>query len=111
MRQSWTDDRLDSLNEKVDRRFDEIDRRFDEIDRRFDISDREVQRRFDEVDRRLDGFEGDIREMRSLIIMTSEAAQGRLESVQRSMIYLAVGLTTGMLAGFGGMTVLLATQI
>ena len=73
--------------------------RFDEVDMRFDLADREVQRRFDEVDRRLDGIASFQTEM-----------TGRLDSIQRSMIYLAVGLTTGMLAGFGGMATLIATQ-
>jgi tetrahydromethanopterin S-methyltransferase subunit G len=100
MRQSWTDDRLDALNEKVDLRFDQVDQRFA-------IFDREVQRRFDEVDRRLDraderfaGLEAGIKEI-----------NGRLDSVNRSVTYLAIGLTTAMLAGFGGMTTLIATQV
>jgi hypothetical protein len=33
MRQSWSDDRLDGLNEKVDLRFDEVDKRFDRVER------------------------------------------------------------------------------
>jgi chromosome segregation ATPase len=100
MRQSWTDDRLDSLNEKVERRFDEVDRRFDE-----------VERRFDEVDRRIDEIREDFREARALIASTAEATQNRLETIQRSMIYLSVSLTAGMLAGFGGMAALLAARV
>jgi hypothetical protein len=34
-----------------------------------------------------------------------------LDSIQRSMIHLAVGLTTGMLAGFAAMVGLVATQL
>jgi tetrahydromethanopterin S-methyltransferase subunit G len=107
MRQSWTDDRLDALNEKVDLRFDQVDQRFEQVDQRFDVFDREVQRRFDEVDRRLDraderfaGLEAGIKEI-----------NGRLDAVNRSVTYLAIGLTTAMLAGFGGMTTLIATQV
>ena len=35
----------------------------------------------------------------------------RIDGLQRSIVYLAVGLTGGMLAGFGGMATLIATQI
>ena len=45
MRQSWTDDRLDGLNEKVDQRFDQVDQRFEQVDQRFD----QVDQRFDRV--------------------------------------------------------------
>jgi hypothetical protein len=121
MRQSWTDDRLDDLNQKVDQRFDEVDRRFeqvdqrfeqvdrrfeqvdrrfDEMDKRFDLADRETQRRFDEVDRRLVGIAGDVRGM-----------SGRLDSLHSSVTYLAIGLTGGMLAGFAAICALIATQI
>jgi hypothetical protein len=97
MRQSWTDDRLDNLNRKVDERFDRVDERIDR-------ADRETNRRFDETDRRLIAIEGDVKEMRSEMT-------GRLDSIGRSMVYLAVGLTTAMLAGFASITTLIATQI
>jgi archaellum component FlaC len=68
MRQSWTDDRLDDLNGKVDalrlemktefgtvrgemdRRFDKVDERFDKIDERFD----KIDERFDKIDMRFE---------------------------------------------------------
>ncbi len=68
MRQSWTDDRLDDLNSKVDRLddymraeftavrsemregFAAVDRRFDGIDRRFV----QIDRRFEQVDGRFE---------------------------------------------------------
>jgi hypothetical protein len=86
MRQSWTDDRLDALNEKVDQRFDQVDRRFDRI----------------ESDSR--EFRAELKEMRS-------ETNGRLDSIQRSMVYGVVALTTGMLAGFAAMVGLVATQL
>jgi hypothetical protein len=36
MRESWTDERLDDLNAKVDRGFDRVDDRFNRIDERFE---------------------------------------------------------------------------
>jgi len=34
MRESWTDDRLDYLNQKVDDGFKRVDERFEDVDRR-----------------------------------------------------------------------------
>jgi hypothetical protein len=101
MRQSWTDDRLDALNEKVDLRFDRVDHRLD-------LGDREVQRRFDEVERRLDRAD---ERFASLQTELRTGVTERLDSIQRSMIHLAVGLTMGMLAGFAAMVGLVATQL
>jgi tetrahydromethanopterin S-methyltransferase subunit G len=89
MRESWTDERLDDLNEKVDRHFEEVRRRFDGVERRLDLADERFARLGDGLVR----------------------VNDRLDSIQRSMAHLAVGLTAGMLAGFGGMATLLATQI
>jgi len=38
-RESWTDERLDDLNTKVDKGFDRMDARFDRMDARFDRMD------------------------------------------------------------------------
>jgi hypothetical protein len=103
MRQSWTDDRLDDLNRKVDQRFDRVDDRFDQ-------ADREAERRFKEVDRRLDGFEVDIREVRAQITELGAQTHARLDSIQRSIMFGALTLTGGMIAGFAGMITLVATQ-
>jgi len=64
MRESWTDDRLDDLNGKVDAlRVEiktefvaargEIDKRFDKVDERFD----KVDRRFEKMDERFQGMD------------------------------------------------------
>ena len=96
MRESWTDERLDDFAAHVDRRFDEVDRRFDEVDRRFE----EVDRRFDRVDHRLDKVDSHL-----------ERIDGRLDAIQRSMFHGVIVLTGGMLAGFSGILVLIATQL
>jgi hypothetical protein len=80
-RETWTDEHLDHLSERmderfdlvddrfklvderfqaVDRRFDRIDERFQEVDRRFD----RVDERFTEVERRFDQVEGGMKELR-----------------------------------------------
>jgi hypothetical protein len=83
MMDSWNDDRLDELSNRVDdgfkemnegfkraderfatkeemnRRFDEVDRRFDEVDKKFDKVDRkfeEVLFQLGRVNDRLDGY-------------------------------------------------------
>jgi hypothetical protein len=89
VRSSWTDDRLDLLNERVEERFDQVDRRFDEMDRRFG-----------HVDARLGRLE-----------TQNEAMTLRLDSIQRAMIYGVITLTGGMIAGFSAMIVLIATQV
>jgi hypothetical protein len=86
MRQSWTDDRLDALNEKVDQRFDQVDQRFDRV-------------------------ESDLRECRAELKGLRSETKGGLESLQRSLVYGVVTLTGGMLAGFAAMVGLVATQV
>lgn len=49
MRNSWTDDRLDALNHRVDDGFKQVDERFKQVDQRFD-----------QVDQRFDRMEGEL---------------------------------------------------
>jgi hypothetical protein len=57
MRESWTDDRLDYLNHRVDGGFKHVDERFGHFEKRVDERFDDVDRRFKEADRRLDeGF-------------------------------------------------------
>jgi tetrahydromethanopterin S-methyltransferase subunit G len=93
MRQSWTDDRLDALNEKVDRRFDEVDRRFDEVDRRFS-----------EVDRRLDNVEGEVKELRREMTAGFDLVHARFDSMQKTMFQSSVLVVAALLG-------IIATQL
>ncbi len=59
MRESWTDERLDDLNTKVDREFDRVDARFNRVDDRFNRIDERFDRvdeRFERMEERLDGI-------------------------------------------------------
>ena len=85
MRKSWTDERLDHFEEKVDLRFDEVDRRFTELDKR-------VDRGFDKVDVEL------------------HRINDRLDGLGKVMIYGYVTMTGGILAGFAAMIALFANQ-
>ncbi len=60
-RQSWTDERLDQFEKRVDERFDRFER---EVNLRF----KQVDERFEQVDRRFDRIEGDIRELRMIMV-------------------------------------------
>jgi hypothetical protein len=102
VRESWSDERLDLLNERVEERFDEMDRRFDEIDRRFV----EVDRRFVEIDRRFEHVEVRLAKLETLY----EGMALRLDSIQRAIVFGAISLTGGMIAGFSAIVALVATQ-
>jgi archaellum component FlaC len=104
MRQSWSDDRLDVLNEKVDLRFEQIDERFDHVNERF----AQIDRRLGEMNGQVNGrFEETGRQLRGIDQQLSELRTG-MAAVQRSTAFLAVGLTTAMLAGFAGMATVIA---
>jgi len=71
----------------------EMGTRFGAVEARFDS----VESRFNSFDSRLDTLDAR---------MTS-----RIDDVQRAIIYLAVSLTAAIVAGFAGMTALIATQV
>ena len=86
MRQSWTDERLDDLNHRVDQRFDGVDKRFDKVDRRFDR------------------MEGDIREFRMEMNARFDSLQHSSDSLQRTMMQIG-GMVVAALVG------VIATQL
>ncbi len=52
MRESWTDERLDDLNDKVDRGFAKMEQRFEQMERRFE----QMERRFERIDERFEAL-------------------------------------------------------
>jgi tetrahydromethanopterin S-methyltransferase subunit G len=92
MRKSWTDDRLDDFATNVDRRFNEVDRRFDEVDRRFDALEGRMERGFGKCE------------------VEFHRINDRLDVLSKAIVFGAVSLTTGMLAGFAAMITLVATH-
>ena len=94
MRNSWTDDRLDDLNLKVDRGFEEADKRFEQVDRRF-------QR-----------VESEIHSLRMETVAEFKAVRKEINEgfhlMHRLMVQMIVALVGVLLTGFGGMLVLLA---
>jgi hypothetical protein len=51
MRQSWSDDRLDGLSERVDLGFKHVDEQFRQVDQRFDRIEASLTRLDDRLDR------------------------------------------------------------
>ena len=68
-----------------------------------DLADR-MDRGFDRVDR-------DIRDLRGEVNTRFDRMEARFESMERSMMQAVVALSVGMLAGFGGLAGLIATQL
>jgi hypothetical protein len=56
MRNSWTDDRLDDLNRKVDHGFERMEEQFDGVDRRLDRLEDQFERLGDKLDHLLMGL-------------------------------------------------------
>jgi hypothetical protein len=77
MRNSWTDDRLDALNEKVDLRFDSLDKK---IDDRFDALDKKFDQKFESL--RVEMRQG------------FAAVDARFEALHRTLIYVLVSSVT-----------------
>ena len=97
-REAWTDERLDDLKENVNQRFDQVDKRFAEVDKRFD----KVDERFDKVDQRFDKVEAEMR-------AGFAEVNGRIDSMQRTMIICFSGMTASIVASVVG--AILVTQL
>lgn len=86
VRERWTDDRMDDLNHKVD----ELGRRMDDGFRGLRM---EMNARFERVDARF------------------EVMEARFDAMQRTMVHGFIALSAAIVAGFGGMAGLIATQL
>jgi hypothetical protein len=75
MRESWTDERLDDLNDRVSDGFRRVDERFNRV-------------------------EGEIKDLRGEMNERFERVEGRLDSIQRLIAFGAVAMSGSFLAGF-----------
>ena len=90
-RDSWTDERLDDLNLRVDRGFEQVDKRFEQVDKRFEQVDRrfeQVDKRFEQVDRRL------------------QRLDERFDALQRTLVTAVIALCSCMITGFASVIAL-----
>jgi hypothetical protein len=79
LRSTWTDERLDDLNGKVDSGFDRVDRQFDRVDKRFE----EVH--------------GDIKDLRSGMNARFAEMDGRFDALNLTLIRCGVGLSCSII--------------
>lgn len=97
MPQEWTEGRLDDLNAKVDRGFEHADSeaRALRLEMRAEFAELrgEMKAGFARFDQRL------------------ERLDGSLDDIQKTMVQAMVAITGGILAGFSGIIVLIATQL
>jgi archaellum component FlaC len=121
MRQSWSDDRLDDLNVKVDRGFEQIDKRFEAVDRRFEQVDKrfeqvdrrfeQVDKRFEQVDKRFDEIDRRFEKVNDEFVAVRREMKEGFESLHKAIIQVLITMVTFMAAGFSGLIVLIATQL
>jgi archaellum component FlaC len=96
VRQSWSDDRIDSLDRKVEEGFRHVDERFKLVDQRFE----QVDKRFDQVEGSLNRIEDAIVDM-----------QKEMHALHRTVAQYALALTTALVTLTATMGGLILTQI
>jgi hypothetical protein len=103
MRSTWTDERLDDLNVRVDRGFDRVDRRFEQVDRRFE----QVDQRFERMEQKFDRVDERFQSVDQRFVQMGVA----LEGINKRMTQGLIAITATMMAGFAAMIALIATQL
>ncbi len=98
MRQSWSDDRLDDLNKRVDEGFARVDERFAHLEERMDA-------RFERLDTKIDAVAA---ELRQEVKAGFDQSESRFDRMQQTIIVVGGGLIGVMIATGGG---LVATQL
>jgi tetrahydromethanopterin S-methyltransferase subunit G len=95
MRQSWSDDRLDDLKDRVDAGFAQVDQRFAHVEERFARLDAKIDSKIDAVSA----------ELRQEMKMGFDQINSRFDAMQQTIIRVGGGLIGVLIAG------LVATQI
>jgi archaellum component FlaC len=109
-RETWTDERLDDLNAKVDRGFEQVDKRFEQVDKRFEQVDKrfeQVDRRFEQIDKRFERVEDEFKAVRRETKEGFDAMNLRFESLNRVLITGVIAICGSMATGFAAV----ATQL
>ena len=96
MRESWTDERLDDLNRKVERGFEKVDERFERVDERFE----RVGERFDRLDERLDKMDDRFVQFDLRLERLEARMDAKFDSLYRLMLQGFVALSVAMIGGF-----------
>lgn len=102
MRQSWSDDRLDDLNKRVDNGFARVDARFAHLEERMEAG-------FNRLDAKIDTkIDGSAAELRQEMKMGFDQVNARFDAMQQTMIRVGAGLIGVLVASGAG---LVATQL
>jgi|GEM_PF-6781493 len=99
-------EQIDKRFERVDKRFELVDKRFEQIDKRFE----QVDKRFELVDKRFESMEADLREHRRDTKRGFEIVADRLEKTNRMILFGALTMTGGFMAGFAAMISVVLNQ-
>ncbi len=103
VREAWTDERLDDLNEKVDRGFEKVDARFDKVDARFD----KIDRRFAQAELGQAGLAARTTNIEGLLISMNQ----RFDQVEARFDRLLHTLLGGLCVIVAALLGIIATQI
>lgn len=98
MRQSWSDDRLDDLNKRVDAGFIRVDGQFARVDAQFARLDAKIDSKIDAA----------AAELRQEMQMGFHQVNSRFDAMQQTMIRIGAGLIGVLVASSAG---LIATQL
>jgi len=105
MRQSWSDDRLDALNQRVDEGFIRVDAQFAKVDVQF----AKLEARFDHLDAKIDRkIDTSSHELRMEMKAGFDDVNARFDRMQQTMIQTGAGLIGVLIAASAG---LIATQL
>ncbi len=107
--QSWNDDRLDDLKDRVDAGFAQVDERFAQVDERFVRLEAKIDARIDRLDAKVDAkIDAAAFELRQEIKEGIHQINSRFDAMQQTMIRVGGGLIGVLFASGAG---LIATQL
>lgn len=104
MRESWTDDRLDYLNHRVDAGFKNVDERFDRFERqvseRLDHADMRANERSKLVDERLGRLESTVAQLDQSVRELNKSLVSLAMSQRALIVTMAIGFLTVLATKF-----------
>ncbi len=101
MRQSWSDDRLDDLKDRVETGFVQVDERFIRLEAKIDHLDAKIDSRIDRLDAKVDAkIDAAAFELRQEIKHGVHQINSRFDAMQQTIIRVGGGLIGVLVAGF-----------
>lgn len=94
---------VEKLERRMEENFEVVGQRFEQVDKRFG-------QHFEQIDKRFENLEADLREHRRDTKRGFEIVADRLEKTNRMIVFGALTMTGGFMAGFAGLITLVATQ-